>query len=162
MRNFIPYISILLFFSSCQSDDNKPRDPVNQLPPITHTGRDTFGFLRNGEPISTTNSLGMVAIYQGGGIQFGSRGVYIVVLDPFTINVPYPFLDIGEGNARAEFTENQSCYYDEGDTFEGSVKFLHINTVNHTISGTFEFSTVNDQCDTVRITNGRFDMKYTP
>ncbi|NMH27534.1 DUF6252 family protein [Flavobacterium silvaticum] len=152
---------ILLILASCQKDDS-PQNPVDQLPPITHSGEDTFGFLLNGEPISVTNSLGMTAIYQGGGIQFGSRGVYIVALDPFTVNVPYAFLDIGQGTARAEYTQNQACYYDEADTFEGSVTFLHINTVNYTISGTFEFSTVNDQCDTVRITNGRFDMRYTP
>lgn len=161
MKNFIIYISLIVLFSNCQNDD-KPRNPIDQLPPLTHTGKDTFGFLRNGEPFSITNPLGMVAIYQGGGIQFGSRGVYIIVLDPFTINVPYPFLDIGQCTARAKYTRNQTCFYEYGDTFEGSVTFRHINTVNYTISGTFEFSTVNDQCDTVRITNGRFDMRYTP
>lgn len=90
----------------------------------------------------------------------------MVVLDPFTVNIPYVFMGIGEGTARAKYTkqieEGITCFYEYGHTYEGFVKFSKIDTNNYIISGTFEFSTVNEQCDTVRITNGRFDMRYTP
>lgn len=170
MKKTFYYILLLLSLlglGGCNDDDNNtPTNPVDLLPPATQTGANTFGYLINGEPLSITNSYHMTAIYQGGGVQFGGGGVYMVVLDPFTVNIPYVFMGIGEGTARAKYTkqieEGITCFYEYGHTYEGFVKFSKIDTNNYIISGTFEFSTVNEQCDTVRITNGRFDMRYTP
>lgn len=90
----------------------------------------------------------------------------MVVLDPFTINIPYIFMGIGEGTARARYTKETQegifCFYEYENTYEGYVKFSKIDTNNYIISGTFEFSTVTEDCDTIRITNGRFDMRYIP
>lgn len=68
---FIPLLSL----SDCE-DDPAPKDPIDQLPPETQTGANTFGCLINGVPMSITNSLNMTAIYQGGGVQFGGGGIY--------------------------------------------------------------------------------------
>lgn len=54
------------------------------------------------------------------------------------------------------------CHYDFTDSYQGKVTFSNIDRVNYFISGTFEFSTVTDNCETIEITNGRFDMKYIP
>lgn len=165
---FIAYCLLLLAFIGCKKDDDgdMSQNPIDQLPPPTQTGENTFGCLVNGEPLSITNSYNMIAIYQGGGVQFGAGGVYFVALDPFEINTSYEFMDIGEGTARAKFTrqiqEGVTCYYEYGDTYEGSVIFSKIDQTNYIISGTFEFSTVTENCENVSITNGRFDMQYTP
>lgn len=169
MKNLIYFILLLPLFSliGCEDDDdNTPTNPIDQLPPATQTGANTFGCLINGEPMAITNSLNMTAIYQGGGIYFGGGGAYMIVLDPFAINISYEFMDIGEGTARAKYTkeiqEGVFCFYEYGDTYEGFVRFSKIDTTNYIISGTFELSTVNDDCETVHITNGRFDMRYIP
>jgi hypothetical protein len=84
--------------------------------------------------------------YINGGIQFGAGGVYIVALDPFSIDIAFEFVDIGEGTARAKFTsQNQEgviCFYEYGDTYDGVVKFSKIDRTNSIISGTFEFSMI--------------------
>lgn len=163
MKKLFYFLMILPLFSltGCEDDDNTPTNPIDQLPPATQTGANTFGCLINGEPLSITNSNLMTAIYQGGFVQFGGGGVYMRVLDPFTVNT---FNDLTN---RARYIIHQDnapalCYYDFEDCFEGYVKFTKIDQTNYIISGTFEFSTVNEQCDTVRITNGRFDMRYIP
>lgn len=154
----------ILFLSSCDlfNDDDTP----DQLPEATQTGANTFGFKVNGETINITNTSGQTAIYQGGGIQFGAGGVYIVALDPFKTDVSYDFKDIGEGTSRAKYTkkisENTFCLYEYGNTYKGYVTFTKIDKVNYIISGIFEFSTKTDDCQDIKITEGRFDMRYIP
>ena len=60
--------------SSCSNEDDKPTDPIDQLPPETQIGANTFGFLVNGQPISITNTSQVTAIYQGGLLQLGGGG----------------------------------------------------------------------------------------
>lgn len=57
---------------------------------------------------------------------------------------------------------NSYCWYEYEDTLEGFVRFSKIDQTKFIVSGTFEFSAVKEGCDTVRITNGRFDMHYIP
>ena len=43
--------ALLLLNAACNSDDdNNPVDPVDELPPATQVGAQTFGCLINGEP----------------------------------------------------------------------------------------------------------------
>lgn len=150
---------VLSSTSCCTNDDNSSTNPIDQLPPATQTGKNTFGFLINGELVAIINTSKMSAIYQGGFIQFGAGGVYLRREDPFVVNTEYSLI----GKARYVEDEGQnSCYYDVDDSFEGHVIFTKIDKVNYIVSGTFEFSTVTDNCEPIRITNGRFDMKYTP
>ena len=139
---------------------------LEKLPPLTTTGENTFGYLVNGDAEVITNSLEMVAIYQGGGVQFGGGGIYMVVLDPFTMRIPYEFKGVGVGTSRARYKnkgqDGEFCFYEYDNTYEGYVFFSNINKSDFIISGTFEFSTVTEDCDTVKITDGRFDMQYTP
>tara|TARA_R110001599_G_scaffold252758_2_gene452937 strand:- start:71 stop:583 length:513 start_codon:yes stop_codon:yes gene_type:complete len=161
---YILFISLALLFQNCElfGDDND----TPQLPEVTQSGKNTFGFILNGETVNIRNTSNQTAIYQGGGVQFGAGGVYIVVLEPFTTNIPYEFKDIGSSNARAEYkervSENVFCIYEESDTYQGSVTFTKIDKVNYIISGTFEFSTKKDGCKDIKITNGRFDLRYIP
>ncbi|PQV51603.1 hypothetical protein CLV33_101529 [Jejuia pallidilutea] len=149
---------MLLSTTSCKDDDDTPIDPIDQLPPPTQTGENTFGCLVNGEPLSTTNSNNMTAIYQGGFIQLG--GIYMLVSEPIEINREYSLL----GDAR--FIEDDDgpakCYYDFENTYEGFIIFSKVDRTNHIISGTFEFSTTKENCETLIVTNGRFDMRYIP
>ena len=166
MRTILLLLSTLFIFVSWDKDNDKPANPVSQLPPATQTGANTFGCLINGEPFVVSNTSQQTAIYQGGGVQFGAGGVYIVVLDPFEIGVNYQFMDLGQGQARVRYFEDPNpqlgCHYEYNDTYQGTVRFTKIDTVNYIISGTFEFSTVNENCEDVKITNGRFDMQYIP
>jgi hypothetical protein len=38
---------------------------------------------------------------------------------------------------------------------------IHLDTINQVVSGTFQFKAVSKIGDTVKITNGRFDVHYS-
>ena len=163
IRIFKLLLTITLMIS-CGSDDDNSQNPIDQLPPATQTGTNTFGFLVNGEPINVTNTSQQTAIYQQGLLQLGGGGIGIDISNIST-NVEYNLIGITlTGRARYQVDPNPQlgCQYEFEDTYEGSILFTKIDTVNFIISGTFEFSTITDGCEDIKITNGRFDLQYIP
>ena len=162
----------LLSTTSCNNDDdNNTQNPIDQLPPETQSGANTFGFLVNGEPISVTNTSQQTAIYQQGQLQFGGGidnserdiGISISLVDPITINIDYDLTNFPMYTAQFGWREGEiNCSYPFEDTYQGTVRFSNIDTTNFIISGTFEFSTITDGCENISITNGRFDLQYIP
>ncbi|MEQ8580527.1 MAG: DUF6252 family protein [Marinoscillum sp.] len=144
---------------------------LEKLPPLTTTGENTFGCLVNGGAFVVTNTSRMSAIYQGGVVQFGAeqeksnitKSIRLILDDPLLENTNY---QLGvTSNFRSRYRTRMDppiCYYEYENTYEGFVEFTNINKSDFTISGTFEFSTVTADCDTVKITDGRFDMQYIP
>jgi hypothetical protein len=153
---------------SCDNKDDKTTKPIDQLPPETQTGANTFGFLLNGKPIIVKNTSQQTAIYQqnqlqlGGGIDndINDVSVIITVGGPLNTNVIY---DLSYPNNIAIFVNNkENCYYDYPNTLDGNLILTHIDQEKFIVSGRFEFSTVTDGCEDIKITNGRFDLKYIP
>lgn len=162
MKNLLIILALTLGLSCCKNDDDTPKNPIDQLPPPTQTGENTFGCLVNGEALSITNSSKMVAIYQQGQLQFGGGGITMILGDPIETNQEYSLVDKARYVIERDSNNVICYYYDFNDTFEGSVNFSKIDKINYIISGTFEFSTVADNCEDIKITEGRFDMKYIP
>ncbi|SEA49048.1 DUF6252 family protein [Bizionia paragorgiae] len=172
MKNLLLAFAMLLIVSNCnKNDDDQPTNPIDQLPPATQTGANTFGFLANGEPINVTNTSQQVAIYQGGILQIGGGidnterdiSVSIIMEDPININTSYDLTNFPVHAAK--FRKRQgtiNCNYAYEDTYQGSMTLTNIDTTNFIVSGTFEFSTVTDDCENINITNGRFDLQYIP
>jgi hypothetical protein len=166
-------LSVFGGFTSCElfSNNDEPKTELEKLPPITQEGKNTFGCLVNGRALVTTNTMQITAIYQGGGVQLsgGDEGkdydkdIKIVLNDPLVEGEIY--LLTNPPSYRAQYRDEVStgiCLYEYGDTYEGHLIFLKIDKTKYIISGTFEFSTVTQGCDTIRITNGRFDVQYIP
>ncbi|QSE97856.1 DUF6252 family protein [Fulvivirga lutea] len=166
--------ALVTSFTSCDlfsSEDDEPKSPIDQLPPLTTTGENTFGYLLNGETIVIASSLNASAIYQGGGVQISSffeneqvdHNIVMILLDPIKINQSYDLTNLPEH--KVQFIDSRSdkkCLYDYSDTFMGSIKLSNIDRTNFIISGQFEFSTVTQGCETVEVTDGRFDLQYIP
>jgi len=140
-----------------------------QLPPITTTGANTFGCLVNGEvwlPKGDFPVSGLHADYTGGGFVINATKYINPGLEDVAISI-YPnslqsvgtfFLNLS--NAEARFTDS-SCDLNgiKTDTSNvGKIEIIKFDTVNHIISGTFEFTVYNEACDTIKITQGRFDV----
>jgi hypothetical protein len=140
---------------------------LEKLPPLTTTGENTFGYLLNGEAIVVKNSLKITAIYQHGQLQLGGGlsnerfdiDLAMFLSDPLEINLSY---DVAEKSTFTDFDDFLDCKYELTDAYAGYIEFSKIDRSNFIISGTFEFSTATAQCDTVHITDGRFDVQYTP
>jgi hypothetical protein len=167
----IPLLICLLFFS-CKKDDPEP-----SLPPATLTGERTFGALVNGEvwipkgrpdfftpPLTVLYDPG----YEGGLLDI--RAYRILNKDSNTEQ----YMQIGMGNVDREgfYSFNsqdatlrfrsRNCTLKDGETdvfYDGS---LHINRLDMEagiISGTFNFTLAKPGCDTIRVTEGRFDYR---
>ena len=169
------FLTILILTTCCSSCEllfpkSEPKTELEKLPPITQEGKNTFGCLVNGEAFTVSNTSNQVAIFQQSKLQFGAsiddgdldESVYMVVGDPLVENEVYSFIDAGY-NAEYQYRNTDKiCIYEFKNTYNGTLFFSKIDRINYIISGTFEFSTVTQGCDTIRITEGRFDMHYTP
>jgi hypothetical protein len=77
----------------------------------------------------------------------------------------YPFIgeeqnySLPQGNVIYSIIgDSIDCNYQLSDNIDGWVEILEYNPFERYISGTFEYTAVNKSCDTVRITDGRFDL----
>jgi hypothetical protein len=166
----VTLFSFILFSAGSCEKDNDP-----QLPPITQTGKDTFGCLVNGEvwlPESTISfpsnsklsaelkSEAEYRIWKFGASQGASSsfyfGIYEDSLKEGKINIPVDELnDIGfyffsKKFEKASFTWNKEL--------PGELIITKLDTVNMILSGTFWFDAINMLDETVKIRNGRFDL----
>jgi len=163
-------VSVLLLgllggFSSCELfSGSEPKTELEKLPPLTQEGKNTFGYLVNGEAIVVRNTMNITAIYQqdnlqlGGGVKNSDKDLDITIFPPYAPLEEFVMYDITEAAMYYNFYEG--CYYELKNTYEGHIRFSKIDRIKYIISGTFEFKTVTVDCDTVRITDGRFDVQY--
>lgn len=170
--NFIRFFSILalfvvLLFSNCDNTAPVAKTELEKLPPATQEGKNTFGCLVNGEAMVVNSITKLTAIYQQGIFQIGavsnsprySLGIAIIE-DGFTISTgDYP-LDRPPFFI-SRFSENPCVYLPE-NTINGKLTITLFDKSRFVVSGLFEFSTVANTCDTIKITNGRFDLNYIP
>ena len=163
--------SALKILSSCSvfSNDTEPTD-LEKLPPATMSGQNTFGCLVNGKAFIPLTSIDLQAIFQQGQLQFGAQVygddfdqiIYMNLTDPLVENQVYIFEGETYHCSYTKRVENAVCNYEPEDVVEGHVLFTNIDRINWIISGTFEFSITSPDCDTVYITDGRFDLEYIP
>jgi hypothetical protein len=172
----IGILLILLVLNSCSIFD-EPETEIEKLPPITQTGRWSFGCLVNGKAVRITNSSLMRAETQ--------QDVFIIrftntidnklwaenlkqfefrMTDPLEIGIEYDLTNAGIYKLQyIEYLNDMpNCIYEPENITSGSLTFSNIDRTNHIVSGTFEFETVTQDCDTIRVTDGRFDLHYYP
>ncbi len=179
------FISIPLFFfftfltaASCK----KPRNtnPVDQLPPETQTGANTFGclvdgkvFLPKGDPFAgpvkkaayqylngkytllITGKNSSSDIVKGVGIQGDG-----ILLAPGTHDLVEYNANGKLSGSYAEFISANIKDYYTNNINRGQLVIKNFDTVNQIVSGTFWFDAKNSSGQIVHITEGRFDMPY--
>lgn len=165
----------LAIFQACNLfDEPEPKSELEKLPPLTTTGEETFGCLINGRAFVSRHSGDNRAVFQNGQLVFSNVIDDAVGLEQVSFNTGDPL----EENTKYIFERTESrpwalagydiindtihCLYGFDDTINGSLLFAKIDRLKWIVSGTFEFSTVIQGCDTVHITDGRFDLKYIP
>lgn len=175
VSSILNLILLLLLAScdGCKKEDPKPKTELEKLPPATQEGKDTFGCLVNGKAWVIESTTNTDAVYQIGILQiFGTR------YDPFLqlgmvireknyggslTTITYPLNRFPDSSCRAYYeSSTQSCTYDYQNCLSGKITLTRLDRVKYIISGTFDFLTVAKDCDTLKITNGRFDIRYTP
>jgi hypothetical protein len=181
---FVLLLTLTLFSFSCRKHIIPPVDQLSLLPTATQTGANTFGCLVNGQAFVPKNQnilegpdLQCNYIYTAGGYHLtvaggnknrdGSITDIVVGTDSLAIaeGEILTLKTFVSGNAEASYTlffysggEND---YETNNIVTGQLTITRLNTVKQIVSGTFYFNAVNRTGDTVKITNGRFDMPYT-
>ena len=166
-------LAALLGLSQCKKNDP---DPVSQLPPATQTGANTFGCLVNGQPWTPRGSDGTsnytvsydqniysgsleVKVYRLSGgfgqfINFGCDSISTTGI--YSLNRP---------SRSAFFTDTESpsaCQNYDGQLGQyrrGNLTITRLDRAAGIVSGTFAFTLYKPGCDSVRITQGRFDRQ---
>ena len=167
-------LAALLGLSQCKKNDP---DPVSQFPSATQTGANTFGCLVNDRPWTprgyngfsnyqvdfdpTYNNTLVVHTYRydNSGITFqsiilGGKNISQIGLYTFDlINYSAEFSDTGRPVGCQEYSSFQKA------TSEGFLKITRLDRAAGIVSGTFEFTLAKAGCDTIKVTQGRFDYK---
>lgn len=166
MKNTLVLIFILPLFA-LQCEEENPVNPIDQLPPETQTGEYTFGCLVNGEAFVPESTRDITAIYQQGILVLGADAEINNTVEGFGINLKDSLMGVqsyilgSTWQRGVEFTSS-TCRYEYEDLIEGTLTITHFDKINYIISGTFEFTTALEGCDTIRVTDGRFDIPYIP
>lgn len=175
MKQLLIVLTLILTLSCCKDDDVTPINPIDQLPPATQTGANTFGCLLDGKaflPDGRHLSLDCVYQFVDGGYHFALQGNR---RDNNSILV-----GLGIGTQNLEINQNQTydiAQHEDGytsgvyffgtfinyttSTYTGKLTITKLDQINQIVSGTFWYD-IKDHNDVVHhIREGRFDMRYT-
>jgi hypothetical protein len=175
-------LCLTIFLSSCKKHVVQPVNQLSLLPPATQTGANTFGCLVNGQAFVPGGSIFSAPfiqcnyIFTGGGYNLTVaatnkentnlyKGV-IVATDSLQVveGQTFTFNKFKSGNADASYTlypDIGIIQYETTNKVSGSLWITKLDTIHQIVSGTFNFNAINSALDTVKITDGRFDMHYT-
>ena len=168
---FLNLLFFLLLLTQCKQDPPmvEPEPDPPSLPPITTTGQNTFGCLVNGEVwLPEGNRPGflpnLVVFYNG--MTFNINAVRItedvdqdigIGIDTLNEESVYKLTIPNKQIAGVNDIQN-SCSYDI--PFEGELEIIRLDYFKKIISGKFWFTHALEECDTIRVTDGRFDVAY--
>ena len=150
------------------------------LPPITQTGANKLGFLLNGQPWTPKGHVGMSANlsldidfgYKNGifginaykYVSATEKDVFIIgVTDSLNfLQVPIQLSLNNTSLYGISFTNNQCDYFNQISDVQSSgiLIITKLDKINRIIAGTFNAKLYEPGCDTIKITDGRFDMKF--
>jgi hypothetical protein len=167
---------MILTLTSCNNDDNDTK-PIDQLPPATQIGANTFGCLLDGEvflPGDGQNPLDCVYEFANGvfnlGLQANKRNEnnYVVWIGlkakEFELeeNQTYNLLEEGNPTNGYGVFGLAGSYSYTTQNYSGKLTITKLDLENKIISGTFFFD-IQDFTGKIRkITEGRFDMQFRP
>jgi hypothetical protein len=151
---------------------SKSTEPVEQLPPATQEGKNTFGCLVNGVvwlPKGNNGSSKLDLSYDPNFL-FGTLNLYAYRLDDKTDQWIALFSDSLKSTGIYPFTNpsrqsgffiDAGCEYlnDPDVTHTGSLTITRFDLSQSIISGTFEFTVTKANCPIIEVTHGRFDMR---
>lgn len=170
-------ILIIILSISGFSCKKKSANPIDDLPPLTITGANTFGCLVNGELFLPKVTSGPRAALEGSyGVEKGqtflgitavnnqAKGSRYILLYVSATNITqgqeYDLKISGQNSSSASYSYVGSdiTEYKTNDKINGKVFIRYI--ADHIASGTFWFDAVSDTGEKIEIREGRFDIKF--
>lgn len=178
MKKIIIYTCLLFVILNTQCEKDTP-DPNNipGLPPATQIGANTFGCLVNGKPWvpSGSNGTANLSIDYDPGFNNGIFGIVayrfiaptdeqllVAVRDSLNFLVP-PFTIQLSNSSLYSISFKRNCHWFNqfpDVKSSGTLTINKLDRIGGIISGEFNATMTRTGCDTIRITNGRFDFKF--
>ena len=181
---YILLLAITIGFTQCCKE--KPTsgndNDIPGLPPATQSGANTLGFLLNGQPWTPqgndgggnnlsidfdpgfNNGIVGIAVYKATATLPFTQGFGIGIRDSLNyFSFPKTFLLSRNSLFRARGNKEALCTMfstDVGTFCNGQLTIDKLDRQNRIIAGRFNFTLHQNGCDTVKVTNGRFDMKF--
>ena len=162
-------LAALLGLSQCKKNDPAP---VDQLPPATQTGANTFGCLLNGQPWvpygTASFSIYYDPNYRNGTINIdtsrpiGNSSYQTITLASDSLKTIGRYPLTIPGHQEALFIDTKTgCRFLGSDPYyrSGFLNITRLDLQAGVIAGTFEFTLAKPGCDTIKVTQGRFDKK---
>lgn len=185
MKNKIYFlfpVMALFVFGQCRKSRVPPLPLIpttEQLPPATQEGKNTCGFLVNGKVWLPKGRRGdgspNLRWWYDPGYSNGTFNIngfryddkegnkftgFVIAIDNFSKAGTYNLNTAGRVSGYSDY--NKNCIYYPEDTIAGhnnQITITRFDLPNRIIAGTFQFTLFKPGCDTVRITDGRFDVK---
>jgi hypothetical protein len=176
MKKIILAFLILSLFSYSKCEKDKPDS--NGLPAATQEGKNTLGFLLNGQPWVPQGFNGTANLSIDVDFDF-TNGIFNLVgyrtintkTEQFTIGIsdslsligiPYTFRIRPNSIFGISYTRTVCDYFskDIATTGSGTMTITKLDRTDRIISGTFNATLSKADCEMVKITDGRFDMKF--
>jgi putative hemolysin len=170
-----PLYLALALLTQCSSCKDHDPSPEQQLPPATQTGANTFGCLVNGKawtPRGNDGTANLAASYccvaDGGVLDVRTYRIVTaenvrqtIILDTRQISSTgmYELTDINRSRA-TWIDRNTGCYLsnqDAGTYCRGQLRVTRLDVQTGIVAGTFDFTLAKPGCDTIKVTQGRFD-----
>ena len=175
MKTYSLLLAALLGLSQCKKKSDP--DPVDQLPPATQTGANTLGCLVNGQVWTPQgndgysnysvsydqNPYGVLDLTAYRYQQTPTNNYQYIVIFASGLRSPRSYDLRNSINTRVSLNDRVTgCYLSSRDTLtyhKGTLTITRLDTQAGIISGTFAFTLYKAGCDSVRVTEGRFDRK---
>jgi hypothetical protein len=184
----VAFASFVLPVSSCKKNNTTSS---NSLPPATETGANTFGCLINGQAFTPGGGDGLEGgnldainqyAYYTPGITNPTGYVFAVnaVNERSSTNITsigfrfdsvtmqqgmtYTFQQIKAGQGGAQYSYLSPTVdntFNTSSLVTGQLSLTRFDLTAQIASGTFWFNVLDNNGDTIKITNGRFDVTFT-
>lgn len=149
--------------------DSARLSEVEKLPPVTHKGRNTFACLVNGIAWVTPTQGDAAAFYGDSALAICARikkpnlyQSFGFIIDTADLSKGTYTLDQPSHRYGVYEDATTKCYYTSTKGGSGELIVENVDRKNGIVSGTFWMTLRTRDCDTIKITNGRFDLTYRP
>lgn len=172
----------LLFFcatmlaTSCKKGDDEPENPIDALPPETQIGAQTFGCLVDGKAFlpksfgqnilnAFNQSIGgkftlVISASNNENTDINIQGLNLDSVEEGT----YALTNQGDGNyniIHIIVSEENRFILETKNGNPGQLIITRHDKQNFILSGTFEYSLIDNNGKEIKVTDGRFDVNYT-
>ncbi|RTQ50657.1 hypothetical protein EJV47_08465 [Hymenobacter gummosus] len=173
-----PYLyAALLLLTQCSKCKDDPKPGQDKLPPVTQEGENTFGCLLNGQvwtPRGNDGFSNYTVDYDPtraqGTLSIAAARIRSATNDHQTLGLfsdsiqatgTYRLRTQGRHGAGMMDVRTGCQYYavDASTYCRGRLTLTRLDRQAGIVAGTFEFVLAKPGCDTVRVTEGRFDKK---